>query len=65
MLNDTLLPAASVTGRESPLTVNSGVLMLAPVIVILELPAVRDADRFLLCPTVTLPKFNVAGLTAN
>ncbi len=64
-VNDTLLPAASVIGRESPPTVNSDVLMLAPVIVMLEPPAVRDADRLLLCPTVTLPKFNVPGLTAN
>src|SRR5713101_5763229 len=64
-VNEMLLPAARVTGRESPLTVNSDVLMLAPVIVMLEPPAVRDADKFLLCPTVTLPKFNVAGLTDN
>jgi hypothetical protein len=31
----------------------------------LEPLAVSDADRLLLCPTVTLPKLNVDGLTAN
>ena len=64
-LNDTLLPAARVIGKESPLTLNSDVLMPALVIVMLEPVAVKDAGRLLLCPTVTLPKLNVAGLTAN
>jgi hypothetical protein len=65
MVKDTLLPAASVTGRARPLTVNSEVLMLAPVIVMLEPVAVSEAGRLLLCPTVTLPKLSAAGFTAN
>ena len=64
-VNDTLLPAARVSGREIPLTVNSEVLMLAFDTVMLEPLAVSEAVRLLLCPTVTLPKFSVAGLTAN
>ena len=64
-VNDTVLPAARVTGKEMPLTVNSDVLILAPVTVMLEPLALSDADRLLLCPTVTLPKFSVAGLTAS
>ena len=64
-VNDTVLPAARVVGKESPLTVNSDVLILAPVTVILEPLALSDADRLLLCPTMTVPKFSVDGLTAN
>ena len=64
-VKDTLLPAARVTGRARPLTLNSDVLMLASVIVMLEPLAVSEAVKLLLCPTVTLPKLIMAGLTAN
>ena len=64
-VKDTLLPAAKVSGRDNPLTVNSEVLRLASVMVMLELLAVNEAVRLLLCPTTTLPKLNAAGLTAN
>ena len=65
MVNDTLLPAAKVTGSERPLTVNSEVLKLAAVTVMLEPLAVREAGKDLVCPTVTLPKFKAPGLIAN
>ena len=65
MVNDTLLPAARVRGRVSPITLNSEVLMLAFEIVMLEPLAVSEPLKLLLCPTVTLPKFKVAGLAAN
>jgi len=64
-VNATLLLAARVTGRESPLMVNSEVLMLAEVMVMLEPVAVSEAVMVLFCPTVTFPKFNADGPTAN
>src|SRR5450755_1542742 len=45
--------------------VNSDVLMPAFDTVMLDPVAVREAVKLLVCPTVTLPKLNVAGLTAN
>jgi len=65
MVNEMLLPAASVTGRDNPLTVNSEVLILAPVTVMLDPVAVSEPVRLLLCPTTTLPKLRVLGPTAN
>ena len=65
MVNETLLPAARVTGSERPLTANSEVLILAAVIVMLEPLAVREVGKDLVCPTVTLPKFKAPGLTAS
>ena len=62
-VNDTLLPAARVTGRERPLTANSEVLMLRRVMVMLEPLAVSEAGKDLVCPTVTLPKFKAPGLS--
>lgn len=64
-LNDALWPADRVSGRDSPLTVNSEVVMPAFVTVMLEPLAVSVPVRLLLCPTITLPKFRVAGLTAS
>ena len=64
-MNATLWPAARVIGKESPLTVNSEVLRLAEVIVMLEPVAVSEAVMVLFCPTVTFPKFNADGPTAN
>ena len=60
-----LWPAARESGSEIPLTVNSVVLILAPETVTPDPLAVSVAVKLLLCPTVTLPKFRVAGLTAN
>lgn len=65
MVNDTLLPAARVTGSERPLTANSEVLMFAEVMVMLEPLAVREAGRDLVCPTVTPPKFRAPGFMAS
>jgi len=64
-VNEALCPAVRVRGNASPLTVNSEVLMLAFDTVMLEPVAVSEAVKFLLCPTVTVPKFSVAGLTAS
>lgn len=64
-LNDALWPAERVSGRDNPLTLNSGLVMPASVTVMLEPLAVRVPVRLLLCPTMTLPKFSVAGLTAS
>lgn len=64
-VNDALCPAARVSGRESPLTLNSEVVMLAAVTVMLEPVAVIVAGRLLVCPTVTVPKFSEAGLSAS
>jgi hypothetical protein len=65
MVNDALWPAVRVSGNESPLMVNSEVLMLALETVMLDPVAVIEPVRLLLCPTVTLPKLRVAGLTAS
>ena len=64
-MNDLLWPAARVSGSEIPLTVNSEVLMLAAETVTPDPLAVRVPVKLLLCPTITLPKFSVAGLTAS
>ena len=64
-VNDALCPAFRVSGRESPVTVNSDVLILAFETVMLDPLAVSEAVRLLLCPTITLPKLNVAGLTTS
>ena len=64
-VNEALCPALRVSGSESPLMVNSEVVMPASETVMLEPVAVRVAVRLLLCPTTTLPKLNEAGLTAN
>ena len=64
-VNGTFLPAARVRGRVIPLTVNSAVLRLAFETVMLDPVALSEPLKLLLWPTVTLPKLNVAGLTAN
>jgi len=63
MVNDALLPAAIVTGSESPLTVNAELFVLAPVMVTLPLLAVRVPVVVPLFPSTTLPTANVVGLT--
>ena len=64
-VKDALCPAFKVSGRESPLIVNSEVLPPAFERVMLDPLAVSEAVRLLLCPTVTLPKLKLAGLTAS
>jgi hypothetical protein len=64
-VNCTLLPAAIVTGKDSPLRVNSELLTLADVTVTLAPVALSVAGRFALVVTTTLPKAKFAGVTAN
>lgn len=62
--NETLAPAAKVTGSERPLSENSELLMPAADTVIGPLFADRAAVLVWLDPTTTLPKFRVAGVTS-
>ena len=62
---EALCPAAKVNGRVIPLSVNSGLLMLADETVTLVPLAVNEAVRLLLLPTLTLPKPRLAGETAS
>src|SRR5580692_1058065 len=64
-VNWTLLPAGIVTGKDSPLRVNSELLTLADVTVTLAPVALSVAGRFALVATTTLPKAKLAGVTAN
>ena len=61
----TLWPAGIVTGKESPLTVNADLLVLAAVTVTLAPLAESVPLPVPLVPTVTLPMSSVAGLTDN
>ena len=60
-----LCPAASASGNEKPLKLNSGLLVLAEETVTLEPLALNVAVRLLLWPTVMLPKSNVVGDNSN
>ena len=60
-----LCPAEIVVGRDTPLTVNSGLLLLAEESVTDEPPAVSVADSFWFEPTATLPKFRLVGDTLS
>src|SRR5579864_5335169 len=64
-VNCALLPAGIVTGKDSPLRVNSELLTLADVTVTLAPVALSVAGRFALVPTTTLPKAKLAGVTVN
>ena len=64
-VNDLLPPAEMVKGNESPLRANSEVLTLAEDTVTLAPVAFSVPVRLALDPTVTLPKFSVAGVTDN
>ena len=64
-VNCTLLPAGIVTGKDSPLRVNSELLRLAEVTVTLAPVALSCAGRFAPVATTTLPKAKLAGVTAN
>jgi hypothetical protein len=63
--NDAVLPAAMVNGKETPLKLNSGLLIVAEEIEILEPLALSVPARVLLVPSVTLPKFIVDGDTVS
>jgi hypothetical protein len=65
IVNEALCPAASVSGNEIPLNVNSEVPNVAEDIATLEPEALSEPDRLLLLPTMTLPKLKLAGDTAN
>ena len=58
---ETLCPAAIVTGKVSPPTLNTELLVLAAVTVTFAPVAVNLPVPELLFPTVTLPRLRVAG----
>jgi len=58
-------PAAIVTGKETPLTVNSELVVVAEETITLVPEAVRVADIALLDPTATLPRLALPGETAR
>ena len=60
---DTLCPALSVSGSVRPLSANSGVVEAAELIVTLDPMAVTLPVFVAVCPTITLPKSILAGLT--
>jgi hypothetical protein len=60
-----LWPTDRVTGKESPVNVNSGLLELTEEMVTLAPLAVIEPVWFCVLPTVTLPKLAVAGFTAS
>ena len=60
-----LCPAAITAGRESPLIVNSGLVLVADETVTAAPVALRDELRVELAPTTTLPKFRLAGETPS
>lgn len=64
-VNDAVCPAARVSGNDNPVTLNSELIRLPELIVTLAPLAVRVAGMLLLVPTVTVPKFAVAGDTVS
>ena len=64
-VKETLWPAGMVTGNDSPPTVNTELLVLAPVTVTLAPLAVSNPDELPLLPTSTLPRSMLVGLTAS
>ena len=60
-----LWPAGTVRGKEIPLRTNRELLLLAEVTVTSAPVAVRLAVAVPLAPTAMLPRFRVAGVTAN
>ena len=65
IVTGTLCPAGMVTGRLSPSRVNSELDDPSDEMVTLAFEAVSVACRLVLDPTVTLPKFSVAGVTPS
>jgi len=64
-LTGALCPAASASGNETPLKLNSGLLVLADETVTLDPLALSVAVKLLFWPTVMLPKSNAAGDNSN
>ena len=64
-LNETPVPAATVTGNEIPLMVNSELVELAPVIVTGVPLAASDMLNVLLEPTKTLPNPKLEGFALS
>lgn len=64
-VNEALLPAAIVTGSDSPLMVNAELLVLAAVTFTLAPLATSSPVAVPLVPTTTLPTATVAGLTLS
>jgi hypothetical protein len=64
-VNEVLLPAAIVAGRERPPTVNAELFVLAPVTVTFAPLAVRVPVAEALLPTTTLPRLKLVGVTAS
>jgi hypothetical protein len=62
-VNDTLLPAPIVSGNERPVKENSVLFTLAADTTTLAPEAVKVPVRFVLDPTVTLPKLRAPGVT--
>lgn len=63
--NAALCPAARVSGKEIPLSVNSDVPKVAEVMVTLAPLALIEAGMLAVCPTTTLPKLRLAGDASN
>jgi hypothetical protein len=63
--NEAVLPAAMVTGKDTPLTVNSELVVVAPETTMLEPDALSVAGMTLLDPTATLPKLALGGETVK
>ena len=61
IVNDTLVPAAMVTGSDSPPILKTELLVVAAVTVTLAPLAVNCPVAEPLFPTVTLPRFSVEG----
>jgi len=64
-VNDALCPGARVRGKDSPLTLNSELVMLPEFTVTVAPVAVSVAGMLLLAPTVTVPKLADVGVTDN
>ena len=65
IVREAVPPAASVSGRETPLTENSELLTLAEETLTGAVPAESVAFCDWLVPTVTLPKFIAEGVMDN
>src|SRR5215469_2346465 len=65
MVKGTLWPAGMVSGSDSPLTLNTELLLLAAVTVTLAPLAVIVPDAVPLWPRTTLPRSRVAGVTPS
>ena len=64
-LTGALCPAASASGNETPLKLNSVLLVLADETVTLDPLALSVAVKLLFWPTVMLPKSSVVGDNSN